>query len=420
MYLVPNRSRRVFWMSSLLLILTLPVIGQKNFLDGYIVKNNKDSLRGQIDFKDWEISPAEIVFQSGGKTSTLSVNELLAFGVSGDRYETHTVHIDPYSTTPARLTTQGEVGSPYDTTAFLQVLVTGKVTLWEFRTKLQANYFFVDGKDGKPYQLRLITTIFEQENGQNSFRQEELYKNQLTYLLKDCPVVSRRIARTPYDAVALRKLIFAYDYCGKDTVEKNLSSGKEGVRLFAFAGYANSSAKFSGGTDATTQENWPASSSPVAGVGIYLPLPRNRQQFSFLLDLSWQHFHSESSVEHLSTTASNVGYIDYKSINLDILFRYSYPAKKVRPFLEGGLANGFLAGVKDYETYHDDFGNNTYSYPLLYTSARTYVPAWVAGAGVSAGRWNIEGRVQGSQGIVLSRNTATHIFTWYVLAAFRL
>ncbi len=53
----------------LLLLSTLMLSGQQNFLPGYIVSNNEDTIKGWIDYKDWEKNPDAIKFkQDNGQT----------------------------------------------------------------------------------------------------------------------------------------------------------------------------------------------------------------------------------------------------------------------------------------------------------------------------------------------------------------
>ena len=116
-------------------------------------------------YKDWGASPSQIIFRTRDETAVLGPADVLAFGVNGERYETYRVHVIPYSKNPTGLPGGGQIDHPYDSTVFLQVVVTGKLTLWELRTKLQTSYFFISGKTGKPDQLLLITRLQEQENG---------------------------------------------------------------------------------------------------------------------------------------------------------------------------------------------------------------------------------------------------------------
>lgn len=362
-------------------------------MDGYILKKNKDSLRGQIDYKDWNANPELIWFRDArtGTKSAFGTAELFAFGVNNERYECHTVHIRPYSVHPEILTSQEDVGNPYDTTVFLQLIVSGKMSLWEYRQQSGTNYYFVSVEQGKSDQLRLETWVSTTQ-GMTRFEQREVYKNQLTYLMSDCQTVQRSIARTEYNENSLRKLIFSYNNCGKDTAASREPGGRgSSVQFFPIAGYMTSRVKFGGSDDMEVSQQWPASGSLVAGAGALILLPRNRQQFSFVTDLVWQRFHSESTTTGINYFTTETGHIDYSMLQLDILFRYRYPSGKIRPFLEGGMANAAVLSMNCYETSKDLTDGTSTNEALLGGSLNHYQQGWILGAGVSGRHWSVEG-----------------------------
>ena len=410
--------RKALTLALLLAIPILSVFAQKNFIDGYIVTKNKDSLRGQIDFRDWGVTPDHIVFRQGetGKADKYAAADLAAFGVNEQRYESHTVHVFPYSGTPEGLSSEDEIGAPYDTTIFLQVLTSGKMTLWEERTPDGTNYYFISGKSGKPEQLRVITKVFTTQ-GVTKIDQVDLYHNQLTYMLQDCDAAARRVQNTDYKANSLEKLIFAYNNCGKDTVEQRRDRGR--VRVFPIAGYMSSKIRFTG-DDPAAHQQYPSSSSLVAGAGALFIVPHNRQQLSFVTDVVWQHFHSVSDAAPENVYINETGHIDYSLLKVEVLFRYRYPTDGIRPFLEGGVANSLALGLNCYESYVDRLDNSTYTSPLFNGSLHRYQEGWILGAGLSGKRWTIEGRFEASSGISEVTNVGSPVKTWYVLASFAL
>lgn len=410
-------------LSVILLSYTFSVAGQKNFVDGYIVKKNRDSLPVKIDYRDWEVSPAHVTYLDGstGKPVEAGAEGLLAFGVNGDRYECHTVQVSPYSPTPEKLTTEAEIGSPYDTTVFLQVITTGKITLWEYRQAVDLSYYFINGKDGKPVQLLLITRIYQQDGG-SRFEQQPYFRNQLSYRLRDCDAVQKELANVRYSRSSLEKLIFSYNHCGSDTT-LSLSRGNNGyVRFFPVIGFMSSKVRFRGngsisgpGAYETTQD-FPAAASPAAGAGLIWLTPRNREKISFVGDILWQQFKSVSD----GGAGQATGHIDYQFLKLDVLFRYRYPVGKVRVFAEGGESNSLVFGMNSYQYYPAGNGIAASTQPFLSGDTRHYMIGGVLGAGVTAGRWSVEGRYEPSFGISDITVVRSPTKSWYLLVSMNL
>jgi hypothetical protein len=393
----------------------LCVFAQKNFIAGFVVTRNKDTLRGQIDFRDWDRNPGRIVFHEGenGTAMEYSAPDLAAFCAGDHRYESYTVHVFPYSNNPEELSSEQGLSAPYDTTIFLRVLTTGKVTLWEDRADAHTSYYFVSGKGGNPEQLRVITRI-STVDGLTKYDQVAQYRNQLRFLLQDCEKTAGRIDRTEYQAGSLEKLIFAYNNCGRDTVEKRPNRGK--ILLFPIVGFTSSTLRFKG-NDLAAYEHYKASPGLFAGAGALFIVPRNREKLSFLADLGWQHLHSVSDpITDIYST--NTGYIDYSLVKLDILFRYRYPAGGIRPFVEGGISNGLALGLNCYQRSIDRMGNFTYTEPMLGGSLRKHQEGWLLGAGIGGKRWTFEGRFESSSGISELTDVESPVKTWNLLVSY--
>jgi hypothetical protein len=60
-------------------------LAQSNFNPGYVITLKGDTLRGLIDYREWDNNPADIRFKANasGKTETFSVNNASEFEISG-------------------------------------------------------------------------------------------------------------------------------------------------------------------------------------------------------------------------------------------------------------------------------------------------------------------------------------------------
>src|SRR5215217_9568220 len=75
---------------SVLLVISITIVyAQKNFLPGWVALNKTDTLKGLVDYRNWEKNPRAIDFKLGldGKTETYAILQLEAFGIDGyDQY----------------------------------------------------------------------------------------------------------------------------------------------------------------------------------------------------------------------------------------------------------------------------------------------------------------------------------------------
>ncbi|MEO6685431.1 MAG: hypothetical protein ABIN24_05675, partial [Dyadobacter sp.] len=78
------------------------VYAQKNYEPGYIVKANRDTLNGTIEYLNWSKNPEKINFKSGvnGAEKIYGLAELSSFQVHDENYIKAFVEVDdtPYKT----------------------------------------------------------------------------------------------------------------------------------------------------------------------------------------------------------------------------------------------------------------------------------------------------------------------------------
>lgn len=127
---------------------------QSEFEPGYIVfpsdSTVADTVRGQIINADWIRTPSSITFRASESDTPASydASEIEAFGVGGDRYESHDVIIDQRPTrmreaSPTNLFDQKRV--------FLLKLAEGSLTLFSYRDRRA--HFFIQTPDAIPSEL---------------------------------------------------------------------------------------------------------------------------------------------------------------------------------------------------------------------------------------------------------------------------
>lgn len=137
---------------SLLLTLTLTfvfgtVLAQDNFLPGYIIKTNQDTLIGEINYKDWWKNPDKIEFIKRGESQVerLLPADISAFSVGNTRYISRKVTIDE---TPFEIKQGTQIldtkKSSREAEVFLEVLIeSDPINLYLYRHSREN--FYIEG-----------------------------------------------------------------------------------------------------------------------------------------------------------------------------------------------------------------------------------------------------------------------------------
>lgn len=147
-----------FFYKALLSAVLLPALSyaQSNYKPGYVVNLKGDTLKGVIDFKDWDTSPTSIKF----KTTTADITpqkftnrEIISFNVEGSSYQKY---IGPISTDiiDVNKISVGKDTSFKIDTVFIQVLQKGKnVTLYSYSDDIKTRFYVGEAPSYSPTEL---------------------------------------------------------------------------------------------------------------------------------------------------------------------------------------------------------------------------------------------------------------------------
>lgn len=390
---------------------------QENFQDGYIVHGQNDTVRGQIDYREWVANPESVRFRdAAGEKTDYQAADLTAFFVHEEIYRNYRVHVVPYIDGIPGLTEGNAVPEPYETTAFLRLVTGGKLNLYALRDRSDEDYFFIQGATGIPVQLE-ISTVETQRDGVQVLERRDEYQYQLARWVADCPGLAKPKIAVDYAESALRKLIARYNHCGQSLKDVVAKTDRGGRRVFfsPLVGFEHSSVKVSG-QSYEAGENWRAYNTFTGGVGMLIVLPRSRGQFSFVADALYQHFFSAGSPTNGGYGLYLHGNFDFDQAQLDLLFRYRYPASpKIRPFIDGGI--GQIAVFNNKSTRYINtvgpqplFGDASYMHK--------FQMAIIGGIGVEISRFTLEARIEKPGAFTSIVETSANLTHLSVLAGF--
>lgn len=196
----------------LLLLIALPsiVFAQSNYHEGYVLKNNGDTVKGFVNYREWERSPKTIDFKttiSDDKATAYDAIAIRGFGIYGkERYISYIGTVTMGPTEFPNLSTGIDTTKKVDT-LFLRQVATGKyLTLYANKDEIKSR-LFIAGPGGAPIEL----IYYSYYNDVNQIVSTAQYKGQLyLYVNKTSPGNKRlfnEINTLQYDYVDMEKVV---------------------------------------------------------------------------------------------------------------------------------------------------------------------------------------------------------------------
>jgi hypothetical protein len=241
-------------------------------------------------------------------------------------------------------------------TVFLERVATGKITLYFYRSE------------------NLKTFFFENENNQ-IFELPEMgydktdFRKKLEDITSDCPNLDKDLTFVNYNKKSLARLINMYNKC----LPGRFPHFQYGVII----GFQGTKLKPIGNLGSTFLNNLKFRCIGGMTLGLHINYPVFSGDISLHSELKYSLSYFESLPQNSYNSGAFFGSLS--TIELPLLFRYSFPEKKLHPFLEAGGLYSHIMTNKFYEK--DSGGTPGYNKPEEYYSPRNQFGASV-GAGI--------------------------------------
>lgn len=185
-------------------------LAQGKFVEGYIITNQQDTIRGLVHDENWAVSPERIEFKGlDGKEWTYAAENILGFGLAAAKeiYKSKKIGLLGISLIQA-YTISPSFESRDSAQIFLQELVSGgKVTLFEFLDRSEHPHFFIE-KNGNLKELYYYP--FHKSVGDRTYLLVyDEYKKQLARLCGDSERFKESVP--PYQEKYLERYIASYN-----------------------------------------------------------------------------------------------------------------------------------------------------------------------------------------------------------------
>ena len=415
-----------FKKTGLLLIGTLTVqlvFSQENYIPGYVIKNNADTLFGFVDYRNWEKNPDKIKFKTRIENDpiTFKPTDITEFKVEGELYVSGIINTEITPTETDRLTDDPQIYIKVDT-AFLQTLFSGNKSLYYYKNAEGRENFYI--KQNTEFELLIYKRYLRQQDGKRVISENKKYLGQLTLYLNDCETINSKLENTSYEQTSLIKLFQYYYGCSPSGISFQKEIEKIHTEMGGLAGVSLTSLKFrSDAFPYLVYADYNSSYNPSVGIFLDLELPRNQGKWSFYNELLFTTYKVKGSYEeyedenNYSITTTEIG---YSYLNINTLFRFKYPIGQCFLILNGGISNGYAIGETNYKKKESKFYTiNRVDEESALNSTRKYELGFILGTGLRFDRFSAEIRFERGNGMseYISLNSSTK--GYYFLLGYR-
>ncbi|POY35802.1 hypothetical protein C3K47_13705 [Solitalea longa] len=351
----------------------MPLISfaQSNFVDGYIIKLNGDTVKGKLDDRNWNITPKQITFRDSSVHS-FNANEIAGFGSSSDHYRSFNLKLN-LTNENLRSNIKTEEGQTVkDTTLFLRFLIEGDQRLYAFMDKDDVAHFFIINNQNAATELihyrRLVVV-----NNVQYVQEVNTYRDQLLDLLNPDNKLTWKIKRSNYYEDELIQIFEVYNRSkGIVKAEKVTKRKEKFIDYYLIAGITSAQTSYYlesiyGNFDYKLGN----SLTPSVGASLTVYIPRNRMQFSLDNQLLFVSYNMESEKYKSPYSNSNTFVRSSSSyIKMFNIFKYQYPKGLIRPYIGAGISFAArLASKSEFniiyplgssETYRAVYGNKKF------------------------------------------------------------
>ena len=208
--------------------LLLPFLSnaQSNYKPGYVVTSKGDTLKGFIDYREWDATPLAVNFKQSASDNTAkkyTPADIAGFGISNiESYRTYTGRISMDPSAPDKVKTEGERDTSFRiATVFMKELEKGsRLALYSYKDDIKERFFAGDAPGFEPKELVFRVTRTTTENTfQKQLSALALKYNELNYNL----IVY--IGRSEYTESDIIKIVSMINHLSKSDYDKTHYSG---------------------------------------------------------------------------------------------------------------------------------------------------------------------------------------------------
>ena len=327
-----------YFVTFLILTFQVSVFAQSNYRPGYVVQNNGDTLKGFINYREWDRCPEVIDFKSNSsdqKVSQFTPTTSKGFQISGlDAYLTYKGPISMNETDFHKLPDHLDT-TKKQAAVFLKQLVTGRyVTLYYHNDATKIRFFISDGNN---IPIELMYYSYNTDEGR--INHLDIYKGQLNLLVSkfhpESSKLNRRVENTSYELSQLESLA--------NEVNDNKTRGKRSASRYFFGAALNNTTVQINNVNYIDNPQSLTYLAPKISAGIDIFGNKNVQKYILRTELSFSYikprFNYSEDPQFNVKTISDVGYSfdQYTVTATPQLLVNVYNKTNFKLYLDGGI-----------------------------------------------------------------------------------
>ncbi|MEO7211679.1 hypothetical protein [Mucilaginibacter sp.] len=309
---------------------------QTNFKPGYILNLKGDTIRGNVDAREWDINPDIVVFRSNtdGQEKTYTPKDINGFGVAGNvTFEKFELPISLDNIDPNKASVHIRVKTEVRT-VFLKVVTTGTVlNLYSYTDLIKPRFIILD--NATKHAEELIYHVFTDENV-SFIRWVPQYRVQLQAFAEGAKVdnasFNKTIENSRYQEIEIANIVRTIN---KDkgpvfTAEKLFTT-----RFFVGASYVKSSLSYELNTP--VKRGTEHDSGIKIDAGIDLIFNKKKGDAFFRVEVGYNENHFNFLLQDNSFVSRDF-FVNYKTISLQPQFIYNvYSKDNLKVFIDVGF-----------------------------------------------------------------------------------
>ncbi|SDE78395.1 hypothetical protein SAMN05216464_109177 [Mucilaginibacter pineti] len=329
---------------TLLLSLSISLLhAQSNYKPGYIINNNKDTLKGFINYREWSKNPQSIKFKPGTDAQPVNytVNNINEFAVSNlEYYKKFIVRVSRNNVDVSSLPSRPDTSYSIDT-VFLKNIVNGKhISLFSFSDDLKVRYYVFNNNSKRIDELKYNLYMDDQTN---TVVTGVGYKAQLSqyasaYQPENSKLGSKILARQ-YREIDLVQIFRAIN----GGTDQQITHSTSGVRYYAGAGAKSTKLVFSGDNGPFADNVGQTKTSPTlsAGIDIFDNISTKRFFLRINVDAGVNHFNISNTKVTEPTGIHKKSDLYFKQYSLSVspqVMYNIYSANNFQAFIGAGVS----------------------------------------------------------------------------------